>query len=74
MNICWVAGASAIANDLVLGRKQILFMFPAMFVIMGAMLMLLRRGYTLTKRDSLILLGLYVAYLVSFLVVFPPTV
>ncbi len=26
MNICWVAGASALANDLTVGRKEIMFM------------------------------------------------
>ena len=72
MNICWVAGASAIANDLVLSKKQILFMFPSMFVIVGAMLIMLRMGYRLTRKKGIILLALYVVYLASFFRVFPP--
>lgn len=72
MNICWVAGASAIANDLVLSRKQIFFMFPSMFVIVGAMLIMLRMGYRLTRRKGLILFALYIAYLASFFRLFPP--
>ena len=30
LNICWIAGASAVANDLVVDPEQIHFMFPAM--------------------------------------------
>jgi len=72
MNICWVAGASAVANDLVLSKKQIFFMFPSMFVIVGAMLIMLRLGYRLTRNKGLILLGLYGVYLASFCRLFPP--
>jgi cation:H+ antiporter len=72
MNICWVAGASAIANDLVLSKKQIFFMFPSMFVIVGAMLIMLRMGYRLTRKKGIILFVLYVVYLASFFKVFPP--
>lgn len=72
MNICWVAGASSVANDLVLSKKQIFFMFPSMFVIVGAMLIMLRLGYRLTRKKGLILLGLYGVYLASFFKLFPP--
>jgi cation:H+ antiporter len=73
MNICWVAGASSIANDLVLSKKQIFFMFPSMFVIVGAMLIMLRLGYRLTRSKGLILLALYGIYLASFCRLFPPS-
>ncbi len=72
MNICWVAGASAIVNNLPLQRKDILFMFPSMFIIVGAMLCMLRMNYTLTPNKGVILLGLYILYLVSFFIFFPP--
>lgn len=72
MNICWVAGASAAANPLVLSRKEVLFMFPAMFVIVGATFILLRTGYRLTRRQGFLLLALYAAYILSFFVVFRP--
>ena len=72
MNICWVAGASAVANNLVVSRKQIFFMFPSMFIIVGAMLIMLRRGYRLTRTKGIILLVLYLIYLASFLKLFPP--
>ncbi|MBN2200214.1 MAG: calcium/sodium antiporter [Candidatus Aminicenantes bacterium] len=73
MNICWVAGASAAANPLVLGRREILFMFPVMFVIVGAMLVMLRRRYSLTRPKGAVLLGLYLLYvlLAAFVVKFP---
>jgi cation:H+ antiporter len=63
LNICWVAGASAMANPLVLAQKEILFMFPAMFIIVGAMLVLIRYKYSLTRNKGFILLGLYLLYL-----------
>ncbi len=73
MNICWVAGASAIANDLVItDKKQIFFMFPSMFVIVGAMLIMLRMGYRLTRKKGIILFALYLIYLASFFRLFPP--
>jgi cation:H+ antiporter len=72
MNICWVAGASSIANDLALGKKEIYFMFPSMFVIVGAMLIMLRVGCNLNRKKGIFLLGLYLVYLVSFIYLFPP--
>lgn len=72
MNICWVAGASAIANDLVVGRKEIVFMFPWMFVIVGTMLVLLRWGHNFSRRKGIAMLALYIAYIISMLRCFPP--
>lgn len=71
MNICWVAGASSIANDLTLLKKDLYFMFPAMFVIVGAMLLMLRRGYRLTRAKGLVLLLLYGAYLAASWLLLP---
>ncbi len=72
LNICWVAGASAIANPLALGRREIYFMYPSMFVIVGAMLIMLWSGYRLTRRKSIVLLGLYTVYIASFFVLYGP--
>lgn len=73
LNICWVAGASAIVNNLALGRKDILFMFPAMFIIVGVMLAALRINHSLTRRKAFVLLGLYGVYLLIFFIVFSPS-
>ena len=72
LNICWVAGASSIANDLVLGKRELYFMFPAMFVIVGTMLAMLRSGYTMTRRKGAVLFTLYLIYLVISFLLFPP--
>lgn len=72
MNICWVAGASAIANNLTLGGNDIAFMFTSMFIIVGSMLCMLRMGYRLTRTKGLILFGLYLCYLASFFIFFTP--
>lgn len=68
MNICWVAGASSIANDLTIARSDALFMFPWMFVIVATMLILLRIRYTFTRTKGIIMLTLYLVYLASFFV------
>jgi Ca2+/Na+ antiporter len=47
-------------------------MFPSMFVIVGVMLIMLRRGYNLTRKKGFVLLGLYIIYLASFFRLFPP--
>ena len=73
MNICWVAGASAMANPLKLGRRELYFMFPAMFVITGAMLLVLRTRHRLTRNEGLVLLVLYAAYLAGLALFFRPT-
>jgi len=72
LNICWVAGASAIANNLVLTPKQIYFMFPVMFVVVLAMLIMLRCGFRLTKAKGYALLAIYAVYLIASLLIFPP--
>jgi cation:H+ antiporter len=72
MNICWVAGASATANPLTLGAREVYFMFPAMFVVVGVMLLLVRRGYRMTKAKALALLVLYAVFLSSMILLFPP--
>jgi len=72
LNICWVAGASAVANPLTVGRKEIIFMFPAMFVIVGAMLLMIRTGYRLKRIHGFMLLSLYIVYIILTIFFFPP--
>ena len=73
MNICWVAGASSVVNSLTLGAREIFFMFPAMFVILGVTLVVLKLGSEFSRRDGILLFALYIIYLASFLFVFRPT-
>ncbi len=72
LNICWVAGASAMANNLTLTHKQVYFMFPAMFAIVLAMLAMLACGHRLTRAKGVALLLMYLAYLAATVVIFPP--
>lgn len=72
MNVCWVAGGSAMANRLTVTRKETLFMFPATLVFVAAMLILLRLGYRIDRKRGAVLLGLYALYLASFFVFFRP--
>lgn len=73
LNLVWVAGASSIVNDLVLEPPSFYFMFPWMFIVVGTMLFFLTRNYRLTRRGGIVLLLLYISYLASFIILFPPS-
>jgi cation:H+ antiporter len=70
MNICWVAGASSLINDLTLTRKEIFFMFPAMLILAGTAQVLLRRRWRLVRWHGYVLLALYIVYLLASFLVF----
>jgi cation:H+ antiporter len=62
LNICWVAGLSAVANPLSAAKEDIYFMFPAVLVIVCAMLIMLHRNYNLTRTNGVVLLGLALVF------------
>ena len=68
MNICWVAGASAVANDLTIRRHEFNFMFPAMIIVVAAMLILLWTRKRFSRRKGIAMLFLYAAYIASFFI------
>jgi len=70
MNICWVAGASAVAAPLSLERRETLFIFPSMFILVAVTLFVLHTGHRLSRREGAILLALYIAYLAAFVALF----
>ncbi|MDP6491595.1 MAG: calcium/sodium antiporter, partial [Kiritimatiellia bacterium] len=72
MNICWVAGASSLINDLTLTHKEIFFMFPAMLVVIITAQVLLWRRWRLVRWHGALLLGLYIVYLLASFLVFRP--
>ena len=63
LNVCWIEGASAVVNPLIVGPREIHFMMPTMIVIVLAMLFMMRTGYRLTRVEGIILTSLYVVYL-----------
>ncbi len=73
MNICWVAGASAMVNSLTLQPREIYFMFPAMFVMVAVTLWVLHSHSSLSRKEGALLFGCYVIYLFSFILVFRPS-
>lgn len=73
INICWVAGAAAVANDLVLSQRDITFMFPVMIIIVLSMFCMLSRGNRLTRAKGIVLFSLYLLYLAACVYFFPPT-
>lgn len=70
LNILWIIGASSLANPIHVERKLILFAFPAMLVVVGSMLGMMRSGYKLTKINGTVLLSLYAVYAVLNIVFF----
>ena len=67
MNVCWVAGASALANPLTIPAREAAVMLPAMALMALAMLGFLWWGYRLGRGKGLVLLALYGIYMAVFL-------
>lgn len=64
LNICWVAGLSAVVNPLTAELHVLLFMFPAALLIVSTMVILLRQGYNLRRWNGAVLVALYIVYAV----------
>lgn len=71
LNICWIAGASAVVNDLVVEEDVIHFMFPAMLIIVFAMLGLMRLGHRFERWKGVVLLVLCAVYVAALFTVNP---
>lgn len=63
MNLCLVAGGSALVSGLTIDARQIYFMFPAMFIMLGTTLLLLRTRHSLNRKEGIVLFCGYAAYL-----------
>ena len=63
LNICWIAGAASLVNDLDVGTDVINFMFPAMLVIVFTMLALLRLRHRFDRWKGVVLLVIFLIYL-----------
>jgi cation:H+ antiporter len=71
LNICWIAGASALANPLVVKPEVVNFMFPWMIAIVLTMLGLMRMGYELSRWKGIVLVVLCGVYLVNLFMTNP---
>ena len=71
LNICWIAGASAVANPLRVAPDVINFMFPAMIGVVLVMLGLMRHGHRLQRWKGVVLLALCGVYLAAVYVFNP---
>lgn len=70
LNICWIAGASALVNPLVVQPRVIHFSFPAMLVIVISMLIVMRTRHQLARGEGVFLFGLYLVYLALMVILF----
>lgn len=71
LNICWIAGASAMVQDLVVAPDVIHFMFPAMLIIVFTMLGLMRWGHRFQPWKGAVLLVMCCVYIIALFVVNP---
>ena len=65
LNVAWIAGASAIANPLVVDANVIWFMFPSMMVVVLTMLVGLIIQRRMTRMLGVVLLAEYAVYMVA---------
>lgn len=69
LNICWVAGVSALFNPLTADLHVVNYMFPGALVLVGTMLGLLRIRYDLRRWHGAIILGIYVMFVLGLLAI-----
>lgn len=67
LNVCWVAGVSALFNPLQAELHVVNYMFPGALVLVGTMLVLLRFRYDLRRWHGAVILGLYVVFVIGLL-------
>ena len=70
LNILWIVGAATAVNRIEVGANVIFFAFPAMILMVAAMLLLARHTYSLQRWKGFVLLGLYAVYLAATIVFF----
>jgi cation:H+ antiporter len=63
LNVCWIAGASAVVNPLVVTSEFIHFSIPTMLFVVILMLVLMRTRHQLSKTEGVVLLVVYAIYL-----------
>jgi len=73
LNITWILGMSAAVNPVSVRREEVLFMFPAMIVILGAMLISMWTGRRVRRAEGFILISLFAIYVALTIVLFGPS-
>jgi cation:H+ antiporter len=62
LDLSWVLGTAAIINLLTVNLQELLFSNLVMLIVMAAILIFMRTGRKVTRREGVILLALYTAY------------
>lgn len=70
LNILWIVGTSAVLKPLSVGRKVILFSFPAMLIVVVSMLIFARIRYRLDRWKGIVLILMYLGYLTATVILF----
>jgi cation:H+ antiporter len=70
-NLTLIVGAAALFNTVTLDRLTQLFNFPVLLLFTGVVWWRLKTQQKLTRREGIVLLGMYVVYLVVQTVIAP---
>ncbi len=70
LNILWIIGSASLVRPIKVAPKIIYFAFPAMIIVVVTMLLFARHKYRLTRFKGIVLVLMYIAYLVSSLLLF----
>lgn len=62
LDLSWVLGSAAIINPLTANLQELLFSNSMMLIVMATILIFMRTGKRITRREGIVLLALYIAY------------
>jgi len=62
LDLSWVLGTAAVINPLTANLRELLFSNFMMLIVMTTILIFMRTGRRITRREGVVLLALYIAY------------
>lgn len=68
LDLSWVLGTAAMINPLTANLRELLFSNFMMLIVMATILIFMRTGRRITRREGVILLALYMAYVAGLLI------
>lgn len=72
LNLTWVIGMAAMIRPLSISPRELLVMFPAMFLMVLLTLLLLKTHTVITRREGLVLIVAYLGFLAMLTVLASP--
>lgn len=72
LNIAWIIGVASVVNPITVEQRIINFSFPFMFLVVATMLIAMRSGYKVTRKEGLVLVSLYLVYIFFTIMILGP--